>query len=118
MEEKLISILERCGKPVILQGSLGPEEGYPDFFFSFWNAGSADHGHYDNDYFGTEYEFDVNCYGTDPQEVERMMKKVVHDLKEEGFIISGKGYSVPSDEYTHVGKGIHATIVQYEGKDE
>jgi hypothetical protein len=48
MEDLLIETLEAFGYPVILQGSLLPDEPYPDHFFTFWNNDSFGNSYYDN----------------------------------------------------------------------
>lgn len=40
MEDLLIETLGKLGYPVMLQGSLLPEQPYPEHFFTFWNNAS------------------------------------------------------------------------------
>ena len=54
----------------------------------------------------------LNFYSVDPEKVSNMFK-IIKDtptakslLKKAGFIVSGAGYDVPSDEPTHTGRGI------------
>ena len=100
MEDKLIEILETFGYPVVRQGSLGPDEEYPDSFFTFWNNDSPDHAHYDNAEYGTEWDFDVNFYSIDPEKTYQVLADARIKLKQNKWIIPGKGYDVASDEVT------------------
>ena len=67
MEDDLIEILSGFGFPVFRQGSLTDTDAYPDSFFTFWNNDSPDQAHYDGNENGTEWDFDVNFYSTDPE---------------------------------------------------
>ena len=58
MEDALITILETFKFPVYRQGSVTGGK-YPDDFFTFWNYISGDHSHYDNDDYGTEWQFSI-----------------------------------------------------------
>lgn len=111
MKELLISLLETFGYPVKLQGSIGKDEQYPDSFFTFWNADSSDGDHYDNDAIFYVWDFDVNFYSVNPDLVNTVLLSAKTLLKQNGFIISGKGYDVPSDEPTHTGRGFNAQII-------
>jgi hypothetical protein len=113
MKEKLITLLQSFGYPVRLQGSLGVDEAYPDSFFTFWNNDSYDGNHYDNDAIYWIWNFDVNFYSTDPALVNSMLLQAKTLLKQNGFIITGKGYDVASDEPTHTGRGMNALIIEY-----
>ena len=99
MEDLLIEILEEFGCPVIRQGSMDPEEEYPEHFFTFWNNESTDRSHYDNQCVSKVYDFDVNVYSVDPEKTYT--------------IISGDGYDVASDEKTHTGRGVNALFMKY-----
>lgn len=110
MEDKLIEILETFGYPVIRQGSLGQDEEYPDSFFTFWNNDSPDHAHYDNAEYGTEWDFDVNFYSIDPEKTYQVLADARIKLKQNKWIIPGKGYDVASDEVTHTGRGMRIFI--------
>lgn len=112
MKELLISLLESFGFPVFLQGSLDESEAYPQSFFTFWNNDSYDNNHYDNDPISYTWNFDVNFYSTDPELVNTMLLNAKTLLKQNGFIITGKGYDVASDEPTHTGRGMNALIVE------
>lgn len=113
MEDDLIQILETLGYPVIRQGSLSPDEEYPDSFFTFWNNDSPDHAHYDNAEYGTEWDFDVNFYSTDPEKTYRVLAYARIKLKQNKWIIPGKGYDVASDEVTHTGRGMRAFYLEF-----
>lgn len=113
MEDLLIEILEKAFKyPVIQQGSLSPDEKYPDHFFTFWNNAADGTSHYDNQEGAIVWNYDLNFYSIDPVAVSEAFKMIKGKqtakrvLKEAGFIISGGGYSVMSDEPTHTGRGI------------
>ena len=64
MTDALIQLLEALGYSAYRQGSVTQE--YPDSFFTFWNTGSPDHAHYDNQTYGTAWTFMVNFYSVDP----------------------------------------------------
>lgn len=106
MEDLLIETLSTFGYPVILQGSLLEDEPYPDHFFTFWNRDSAGEQFYDNAEHTTSFLYDVNFYSCDPEKVYTELRAAIAALKAAGFIISGDGYSVGSDEPTHDGRGV------------
>lgn len=112
MKELLISLLESFGFPVFLQGSLEENEPYPQSFFTFWNNDSYDNNHYDNNPVSYTWSFDVNFYSVDPELVNTMLLNAKTLLKQNGFIITGKGYDVASDEPTHTGRGMNALIIE------
>ena len=112
MEDLLITTLETFGYPVMLQGSLSSDEDYPDDFFTFWNASSGDGSHYDDVAASILYEYNVNFYSIDPARVYDVLRAAIVALKSVGFIISGDGHSVPSDEKTHDGRGVDVRMLK------
>ena len=112
MEDNLIEILSEFGFPVIRQGSLSDDDDYPDNFFTFWNNDSFDHSHYDDNEYGIEWDFDVNFYSIDPNITYSTLSQAIVNLKSLGWIISGQGYDVASDEPTHTGRGVNAKYLQ------
>lgn len=112
MEDLLINILESFGYPVKLQGSLLPEEPYPSHFFTFWNRDSTGESFYDNEEQTTSFDYDVNFYSVDPELVYSKLREAIKLLKKAGFIVSGDGYSVASDEPTHDGRGINVKYLR------
>lgn len=117
MTELLISTLMEFGYPVRLQGSLAEDEKYPETFFTFWNNSSDDGAHYDNSAINYVWSFDVNLYSVDPALVYSKLEEARTALKNAGFIVSGKGYTIASDEPTHTGRGITALIIEHESND-
>ena len=118
MVDLLISTLATLGYPVRQQGSFTENEAYPDAFFTFWNNSSDDGSHYDNNAIYYVWNFDVNFYSTSPAVVYEKLEAARVALREQGFIISGKGYSVASDEPTHIGRGFTALIIDHNTNDE
>ena len=113
MEDTLIEILESFGVPVFLQGSLAEDEPYPDSFFTFWNNDSESKAYYDGDENAIVYDYDVNFYSNDPEKVYSTLREAKKKLKTAGFIVSGDGYSVMSDEPTHDGRGINVLYLKF-----
>lgn len=112
MEDALIEILSSFGYEVYRQGSLSDDEEYPDTFFTFWNNASSDHSHYDNSDYGTVWDFNVYVYSNDPANTYSVLENARLALKAAGWIISGKGFDVTSDEATHTGRGINAFYLE------
>ena len=106
MEDKLIEIIESLGYLVYLQGSLLEDEPYPDSFFTYWNDSADGVSFYDNDENSIIWAYGVYFYSVDPTLVNTKLLELKPLLKKAGFIVTGAGYSVPSDEATHTGRGI------------
>lgn len=106
MEDLLISTLEALGYPVRLQGSLLPKEPYPDHFFTYWNDDSDGDEFYDNTEGAILWAYSLNFYSVDPVLVNTKLLEAKKLLKSAGFIASGAGHDVASDEETHTGRGI------------
>lgn len=106
MEDSLISTLEVLGYPVKLQGSLLPDEPYPDSFFTYWNDSADGDSYYSNEEGAIIWSYSLNFYSTDPLLTNSKLLEAKALLKSAGWVISGAGYDVMSDEPTHTGRGI------------
>lgn len=113
MKDLLIQTLQPLGYPIFLQGSLSDNDVYPESFFTFWNNavdGDAFYNNVENEYI---WDFDLNFYSSDPQLVNTKLLEAKELLKDKGFIATGKGYDVASDEITHTGRGIHIYKIEF-----
>ena len=115
MEDLLIEVLRKSGYHVYLQGSLSENDKYPDHFYTFWNNYSESAAYYDNEEQKLIYDYDVNFYSCDSEKVYVQLRDSIQELKKHGFIISGDGYTVASDEPTHDGRGVHVLFMKYRG---
>lgn len=106
MEDLLISILETLGYPVFLQGSMLPDEPYPDSFFTFWNDSADGESYYSNEETAIIWSYSLNFYSNNPVLVNTKLLEAKALLKAKGWVVRGAGYSVMSDEATHTGRGI------------
>ena len=114
IEDTLINLLGTFNVPVIRQGSLAPDQAYPDTFFTFWNNDESEHSAYDNETANVDYDFDVNVYSTNPDTAYLLLKQSRELLKQNGWIIATRGYDVSSDEITHVGRGMEILYLNTE----
>lgn len=112
MVERLIEILESFGYPVYRQGSMAEDEAYPDTFFTFWNNSTDDAMEYDNDARATIWYFDVNVYSNNPETTYNLLEEVRKELKENNWLVDGKGRDLPSDEPTHTGRGFDVLFLE------
>lgn len=105
IKEALIEILEQfC--PVYLQGTLNPDEPYPQKFITFFTTLTDDNAFYDDDVAAVDWEFSVMFYSTDPIEVNTIPEQISKALKAAGFIPQGKGNDLMADRPTHTGWAI------------
>jgi hypothetical protein len=112
MEDALITILESFNYPVFRQGSMSDDDAYPETFITFWNNDSPDHSHYDNSEYGTDWDFNVYVYSSDPSRTYSLLDEIRAELKTNGWIPTSKGFDVASDEPTHTGRGIECLYLQ------
>lgn len=110
MLQSLIELLETYDLPVHRQGSFSRTEEYPKAFFTWWNPDTEDISYYDNAPDATVWDVDVNFYSVSPKQVYETIDDVISKMKEAGWIISGRGYDVASDEPTHFGRGFQAVF--------
>ena len=114
MEDELITILESFKYPVYRQGSMSNDDAYPETFFTFWNNDSPDHSHYDNEEYGTNWDFNIYVYSSDPAKTYSLLADARAALKAAGWICMGKGFDSSSDEETHTGRGLEVIKMQFE----
>jgi hypothetical protein len=112
LEDTLIELLEYFNLPVIRQGSLPPDEAYPDTFFTFWNNEEIEQSAYDNDTATVVFDFDVNVYSTNPDTAYDLLQQARSYLKQNGWIIAQRGYDLTSDEITHIGRGMEVLYLK------
>lgn len=112
MEDNLIQILETLGYPVFRQGSMSDEEVYPSTFLTFWNNNSPNHAHYNNNEYGTDWDFNIFVYSKDPSKTYSVLLEARNALKEAGWITPSKGFDVASDEATHTGRGLEVFYLE------
>lgn len=112
MVDLLISTLESLNYPVKRQGSILPDEPYPDSFFTFWNNSADGQSFYSNTEESITWSYSVNFYSVDPLLVNSKLLEAKELLKAAGFTVSGAGHDVLSDEPTHTGRGITIYYLQ------
>lgn len=99
--------------PIHLQGSLLPNEPYPESFFTFWNNGSESDEFYSNKEGQIIHYFDLNFYSSKlAGDIEDIFTSAIAALKDAGFIVSGNGFDVPSDESSHTGRGVDLIYIE------
>ena len=107
VKENLITILETyCPDNVFLQGTLNPEEAYPNTFITFFISDSEFDAFYDDDANRIDWSIAVMIYSINPNTIDTIAKGVIRDCKSAGFIPQNAGVDIPSDVETHTGWAI------------
>ena len=112
MEDLIISTLTAFALPIFRQGSLAENAPYPDHFFTFWNNSADGDSFYDNSENSIVWNYDLNFYSIDPNEVSSKLIEAKALLKKAGFIVTGAGHDIASDEPTHTGRGMNILYFQ------
>lgn len=117
-KQALIDALGAGGLPVLLQGSVAPDEEYPPLFWTFWLHDAPEPSHYDNAPASCEWCFWAYCYGNDPAAVAREADEGRARLKNAGFALAGRPVDAPSDVKSHTGLMLDARILENYGESE
>ena len=112
MVDLLIKNLKKIGDPIFLKGSILAHEPYPDSFFTFWNNTTDSQSFYDNNESAIKWVYTIAFYSTNPITVNTVLLTAKQLLKKNGFIISGNGFDILSDEKTHTGRGLTVQYLQ------
>ena len=112
-DDLLIATLEGLGVPVFRQGSLDEGDEYPERFYTYWNTDSEGGAFYDNDTEAkTVWEFQIAFYSTEPADTVQGLTDALFALRDTGFITSGKGFDVGSDEKSHTGRAARVSFIE------
>lgn len=104
MKELLISILETfCPNAVFLQGTLNPEEPYPQKFITFFVTDSDFDVFYDDDPNKIFWYVSVIFYSNNPVEVNTIPRNIINALHNAGFLPQNAGIDLITDTKTHTG---------------
>ena len=115
IKQKLIDVLDTfCPNNVFLQGTLNPDEQYPDKFVTFFINTSDLGAFYDDNPYRADLYFSVIFYSIDPIEVATIPQEILAALKSEGFIPEDVGNDVISDVQTHTGWAMDLIYPYYE----
>lgn len=119
MREQFIALLQTFGLPIFLQGSLNKNSAYPSSFFTYWNDTTEDNAHYDNDAIAFNWQFTIYYYtqNENAAQMDGVFLQIRNLFKQNGWIMTGVGYDVPSDEPTHVGRAIDVYYIQQNNKE-
>ncbi len=114
----IVELLETLGFPVYRQGSLNPEKEFPSAFFTYWNFETPESGFYDNEPTSALWGYWVYCYSDDADTTYSLLEKARKLLKENDFILDGKGEDAPSGAETHTGRMFTAYFIEKYRKEE
>lgn len=103
IKNDLVALLESLGYPVFLQGSLNPDERYPESFFTFWNFSTPEAAFYNDAANRAVWGFWIYFYSVDPHLVEQVPEEARQLLKSNDWIIQGKATDINVDRPTHTG---------------
>lgn len=115
VKDFLIEQLETFGFPVLLQGSISPSENYPNDFITFQVMNTDTPQSFDNNDAVYTWEFNVNFYSNNPDNVAEIPPEIRRTLKTAGFIPQGKGNDAISDEPGFTGWSMDYYFIEREG---
>lgn len=116
MEDSLIQLLESFNYPVMRQGSLAKNQKYPATFITFWNNDEYGQSYYDNKTTSVIFDYAINVYSSDPSTAYDLIGNIRKLLLQNNWIITDRAFDVPSDEITHVGRGLTAMFLKLENQ--
>lgn len=103
IKEILLNALEKLNHSIFQQGTIAPDDEYPESFITFEIIDSQEKEFFNNLSNATEWTISVIFYSVDPVLVQSEGVNIYNTLKNAGFIPQGRGADILSDEPTHTG---------------
>lgn len=100
--DSLVSNLQSLNYPVFLQGTFSGAE-YPDSFITYIVNSSNDRAHFDDKTTSWAWNITVIFYSKIPELLFTVPETIRQTLKTAGFIPTGKGYNIFSDDPNFTG---------------
>ena len=100
--DSLVSNLQSLNYPVFLQGTFSGAE-YPDSFITYMVNSSNDRAHFDDETTSWAWDITVIFYSKIPELLFTVPETIRQTLKTAGFIPTGKGYNIFSDDPNFTG---------------
>ena len=110
--DALEALLESTGYPYFRQGSLAPDDPYPESFFTFWNVDTPEDSYFDNGPHAANWSWRGYFYTKDPAPLYSVMGDFLESARAAGFISQGRARDLSSDEPGTVGRTIQLTYKQ------
>lgn len=104
MIDDLLAILAAFKYPVFLHGSVNPDDGYPDSFFTFWNQSTPEGAFYSNYPHFAVWQFYIYFYSSSRQTVETVTDNLLDVLRASGWTLRGRPADAVSGVATHTGR--------------
>lgn len=98
----LVSTLETLNFPVFMQGTFSGAE-YPESFITYIVDSYDDRAHYDDAPDSWTFSATVIFYSRDPAKLFSIPAEIRTTLQNAGFIPTGKGYNIFSDDPNFTG---------------
>lgn len=112
MKNKLVELLESLGFKAYLQGSFTTNKDYPASFFTYWNFETDIDKYFSNFEYRCIWSFWINFYSCE-EDVDKMMEKARKMLKDNGWIVRGKGQDSNSDNPDYAGRELEIYYIEY-----
>ena len=114
VKNNLINVLDTfCPDNVFLQGTLNPDEQYPDKFITFFITTSELGAYYNNNPNRADFYINVMFYSNNPTEVATVPNEIISALFENGFIPENYGYDIYSGKKSHTGWAMELVYPYY-----
>lgn len=115
----MVEILEQVlaefiGEEFYLQGTMDPDEKYPETFATYFISSSGFEAFYDDDPNRVDQYVAVIYYTNDPDKLQSEPPKIIRELRKAGFIPTNAGINVISDVKTHNGFAMDFVYPSYQ----
>ena len=111
--QRLFELFDEIGLPLFLQGCMSDED-YQPSFFTFWNFGTPQDQHYDNELHSYNDYVQVGFYTNDASKIYSQLDvggTFYNKAKEKGFVIAALPQDADADKADYYGRVCYIRII-------